>query len=345
MQKASSKTSEKHLFSLIGITILVILALQPTVYAAVLKLTLTTERQIYGLSETVVISGNLTRDDNPVGDGVVAIEVRDPLNLYFSFRTVPTGSATPTSSPVNFTQLYPCNSNGEPKFTFNRGSHLYIFYHAKNHDTTSHYVRVAISLYNSENVPIGAWTPSAKELEPGAPLSTFFFATQISTGAELGTYTIYANAYSEFPSNYGYPYCPEQTSTFTVTSSTLGASEGVQNQQTTEKFYTDGTYTSSFKFPRIGRTGTYTIYVSSQYEEQTIFSNMAFPVVLIGDVNDDGWVEMMDFYFASLAYGSHPEDPNWDPRCDIYPWPDGDGVVEMMDFWTISKHYGEHTLG
>jgi peptide/nickel transport system substrate-binding protein len=65
-------------------------------------------------------------------------------------------------------------------------------------------------------------------------------------------------------------------------------------------------------------------------------------VVLVGDVNGDDYVEMMDYWVISQAYGSQPGEPNWNPNADIYSWPDGDGFIEMMDYWVISQHYGEH---
>jgi len=65
-------------------------------------------------------------------------------------------------------------------------------------------------------------------------------------------------------------------------------------------------------------------------------------VTIQGDTNGDGWVEMMDFWVLSQAYGSHPGDLDWNPNADIYSWPDGDGIIEMMDFWVVSQHFGEH---
>jgi len=65
-------------------------------------------------------------------------------------------------------------------------------------------------------------------------------------------------------------------------------------------------------------------------------------VTILGDTNGDGWVEMMDFWVVSQAYGSHLGDPNWNSNADIYSWPDGDDYVEMMDFWVVNQHYGEH---
>jgi parallel beta-helix repeat protein len=57
-----------------------------------------------------------------------------------------------------------------------------------------------------------------------------------------------------------------------------------------------------------------------------------------GDINVDGVVEMMDFFYASNAFLSRPGKPNWNPNADI----NDDGVVEMMDFYIMSQHYNEH---
>lgn len=340
METFSLKILKNYLISSFAIILLTMLILQPETYAvAGLKLTLITDVQIYGLSDTVTVSGNLTFNENPVSDGIVALEVRDPADLFFSFRTVQTGSITPTNCLINFTQLYPSDSNGSPQYTFSTGSSLCIFFDAKNYDSKSHHVTIAITVYSPTNVPIGAWIPISKTLEPDETIAGFFFATGIYSDFEPGTYTIYANAYSNLPRDFGYPYCPEKTATFTVTGTTGGG--GVTKAQI---IYTEGTYISAFKLPRIGRNGTYTIYASSHYQGKTAYSSMGFPVVLIGDVNDDGIVEMMDFFYTSLAFGSTPEDPNWNEKCDMYPWPEGDNCIELMDFYILSQHFGDHII-
>jgi hypothetical protein len=61
-------------------------------------------------------------------------------------------------------------------------------------------------------------------------------------------------------------------------------------------------------------------------------------VVIPGDVNADGKVELMDFFHASNAYLSRPGKSNWNPNADI----NDDGIVEMMDFFIMSQHYLEH---
>jgi hypothetical protein len=61
------------------------------------------------------------------------------------------------------------------------------------------------------------------------------------------------------------------------------------------------------------------------------------PPDLVGDVNNDGVVELMDYLLLSYAYGSQHGDPNWDPRCDV----NNDGIVDLMDFYIVSEHFGD----
>jgi peptide/nickel transport system substrate-binding protein len=56
------------------------------------------------------------------------------------------------------------------------------------------------------------------------------------------------------------------------------------------------------------------------------------------DVYEDGVIEMMDFYYTSLAYLSSPGHPNWNPRADV----NSDDIVELMDFFIMAQHYLEH---
>jgi peptide/nickel transport system substrate-binding protein len=68
---------------------------------------------------------------------------------------------------------------------------------------------------------------------------------------------------------------------------------------------------------------------------------------LLGDVNNDRIVEMMDFYEASNAFMTYPGHARWNIRCDVYgedgaatsPKYAGDGQVEMMDFYVLSIQF------
>jgi len=61
-----------------------------------------------------------------------------------------------------------------------------------------------------------------------------------------------------------------------------------------------------------------------------------YKVVGLGDVNGDGKVDIYDVVQAAIAYGSKPEDPNWDPDADV----NGDGKVDIYDLVTICGYYG-----
>jgi len=67
-------------------------------------------------------------------------------------------------------------------------------------------------------------------------------------------------------------------------------------------------------------------------------SAVAYLNWIIGDIDNNGYVEMMDYSYMNQAYGSKTGDPDWNPRCDL----NCDGWVEMTDYWLLSLHYGEH---
>jgi len=60
-------------------------------------------------------------------------------------------------------------------------------------------------------------------------------------------------------------------------------------------------------------------------------------VRLLGDANGDGTIDLKDVYAVSLAYGSAPGYPNWNPDCDL----NQDQVVDLRDFYIVVKNYGQ----
>jgi len=97
-------------------------------------------------------------------------------------------------------------------------------------------------------------------------------------------------------------------------------------------------------------TGTYTVKAQARCATHTsVVSNWScglsvaivvrppIPIYPAYDVNQDGMVEMMDFFILADAFGSHPGDSNWNPAADV----NKDGMVEMMDYKVVSDHFGE----
>lgn len=96
----------------------------------------------------------------------------------------------------------------------------------------------------------------------------------------------------------------------------------------TSGFAKDNYTISAYAWPVPGETDT---------ADNTFIDGWVY-VGIPGDINVDGFVELMDFYCASSAFGSKPGDPNWNPNADI----NDDEFVELMDFFIISQHFGEH---
>lgn len=67
------------------------------------------------------------------------------------------------------------------------------------------------------------------------------------------------------------------------------------------------------------------------------------PSELVGDINKDGKVDVMDLAIVGKAYGSTPDAPNWNSAADVtgpsYLVPDG--KVDIRDLALIAKHFGE----
>ncbi len=60
-------------------------------------------------------------------------------------------------------------------------------------------------------------------------------------------------------------------------------------------------------------------------------------VRILGDVNGDGSVDVMDLSTVSLAYGSYAGEPNYDPIADL----NQDGFVDMRDLVAVARNLGK----
>ena len=62
-----------------------------------------------------------------------------------------------------------------------------------------------------------------------------------------------------------------------------------------------------------------------------------FVITFLGDLNDDGRVDMKDIYVIVKAFGSYPGHPRWSPVADL----DMDDRVDIRDIYLVLKHFGE----
>lgn len=96
-------------------------------------------------------------------------------------------------------------------------------------------------------------------------------------------------------------------------------------------------------------TGNYwSDYNGTEFDEYLIglipyviddYTNDTYPFKepwLLGDIIHNGEVDWSDYLKLSQAYGSEPEDPNWDPHADL----NEDGKVDYKDTLILSRNYG-----
>ncbi len=75
-----------------------------------------------------------------------------------------------------------------------------------------------------------------------------------------------------------------------------------------------------------------------------VLSSFPSLALIPGDFNGDGQVQFEDLMIFALAYGSTPEDPNWNPVCDIATTGgvlEPDGFINFEDLMIFALHYGE----
>jgi len=89
--------------------------------------------------------------------------------------------------------------------------------------------------------------------------------------------------------------------------------------------------------------GNYTVKaVANQVENETIVTNNVFiygviEVSILGDINADGTVNIVDLYQVGRVFQSKPGDPDWNPNVDL----NEDGVINISDLYTVAANYGK----
>ena len=60
-------------------------------------------------------------------------------------------------------------------------------------------------------------------------------------------------------------------------------------------------------------------------------------VPLLGDLNDDRTVNILDVIILAGSFGSEPDDPNWNPDADL----NDDGIINIFDAILIARDFGK----
>ena len=285
-----------------------------------LNITVNTSYDTYWVMHRVDIYGNLTLDGNPVSDGLVALEVRDPSNnLPIVIRTLQTGTNLPPHD-ITVDQIITADEFWNIKDQFVRGEQMHFYVEINKTSPGQQLVKVTLSVYDATNVHLFVTYAEFTLLGPGsvAWLPNF----QIPDWASTGTANVYVSTYSDWPSAGGIPVGPEKSKSFTINAPGGGGYSPP---------IISGTYSLSFVLSVKDETGQYTVYVSSSYQGEQATNSKTF-LVKAPDANGDGYVSGWDLSFLSDAWMSQTGDPNYNPNVDF----NEDGSVSGWDLSILS---------
>jgi len=74
---------------------------------------------------------------------------------------------------------------------------------------------------------------------------------------------------------------------------------------------------------------------SDQPLNRTVTSGLFSNVVLQGDLNDDGIIDILDVSTAAIAFGATPDNPRWNAKADL----NFDGVIDVLDLVMIILNF------
>ena len=319
------------------------LALAGPAYSASLSLVVATDRQWYSVGGDVIVTGSVN-NGSAVPDALVLFEVDTPKGNPLIIRTLTTGQ-TPVPPldkwPVELLNVTPSDSSGNPVYAFGRGQDAGFKVFVRNNAGSTYQVVVTINLFFSNGVPFRLQTILNGTLQGGQTVSSFTWPVNIPVNSVVGQAMVYASVFTDYPKYNGYPYSPEQSAAFNITS-------GIPAQVPPSSPL--GTFTLTVPLEYIPYTasvwlGNYTVYAVTHYPP--FFGSIAsaqtiFTVKLIGDFDGNGIINMIDVARVARAFGTHSGGPGWNPAYDltgsiIYV---PDGRVDMRDVALVAKEFG-----
>lgn len=233
-----------------------------------------TDNPSYILRQLVNIDGNATYNGQPIEEGLAGIEIEDP-NRTIVIRTVPVGSIPSETWKSEIISFYPCDAAGNPKYSFLRGEWAYFRVTVRNNAPVTRTVLITVNIYDNSTIPLEL---AAAKVPIGAGLTaTFMPKMWIDSWAKTGDAVAYANVYTDWPKNQGYPDCPEKPTTFKILESEYEEEEAPGSPP---KILAgeNGTFKLSFRLSPEPPPGTYLICTTVFYKGWTSTTSATFQV-------------------------------------------------------------------
>lgn len=308
--------------------ILIFSALICPVYAD--ELVISTNKFSYGPGATINVDGALTLGGNPVTDGLVAVQVEDSFGDLKYIRVVPTGTP-PSPWKARLVEFLSCDSQGNPRSSFNRGTLAYFVVTVESLDPIlERPVTIALNLFDSVGVSTGV-TYASFSLGSGERF-TFFTSMSIPNDAFTGPAICTVGVLTKWPKEEGYPYCPEGLAEFTIID---GGSQATSLPPELTSTGSGGLFSLSFKLPSVAELGKYSVYASARYNA---WANTTFDYFwLLTDLDRNGEVNIRDITMVGMLFGCELGDPNWNPEVDL----DDNNVIDIRDITKVAMDFGK----
>jgi len=329
----------------LAFTILILILLSSTILAEMtsassLDLVVMPEKQLYNVGEIVRINGNLSLDDEPVSDALVAVEVDNPKGDILILRTFDTGSIDPNQTwPIEIEELFPCDSGGTPKYSFQPGNDAGFYIKVRNKAARPFDIIVILSIVYSNKAPFTNVLMLNTSISVGQSIAITRWPVPIPDSFNVvpGNTTVYANIYNALPKNNGFAHCPEESTSFLIGSEGQSGTTPSGSSQ----------FTLEIALSQIAIwLGNYTVYAMTKYTVLVASSLSTFEVILVGDLYPDGVIDMRDIAIVARAFGTVEGDPGWNPDADLtgpeYLVPDGE--VDMRDVAIVARAFGTEAL-
>ncbi len=264
---SSLKSSKFSVFSLIIVSVLLISVVHISLGAPILELTTTTDKTSYYVRERVTCSGNVSFDEAPVSDALVALEMHSQNSIPMVYRTVDVGGYNDSVELViTHAGVWDLDLPPNPLDTVKVGETVKISATVSNPQAVERdSVYITISIFDANMVPLRPHMVPDNSVPPQSSVTVYGQLT-IPSWTCSGMATIYANAYDNVPSNGGIPYALEQTAQFYISRTEQGLLGYSSGEVTLPQSPGSDAYSLSFGLPPTLTPGTYPIYTSARYQ-------------------------------------------------------------------------------
>lgn len=203
----------------IFLVFLFLLAMIPKINSlSSLAVTVVPDQPTYTQRNLVTINGNVTYNGNPVSDGLVGVQVDDPLKTIV-MRTLNLTQTLSQSFLIEITSVSPIDEKGHYKPNVERDKDMWFSMSVKNklyfEDQPIYF---SLTIVDSAGIPLS--TERGSQPIPQNQVGGFLTRMRIPNWATVGTAFIYANAYTAWPEDGGYPLYPEKIAYFNIIEST-----------------------------------------------------------------------------------------------------------------------------